>query len=90
MTTFYTIERDGEEIEIEVEFSMSKGSRGARDEFGVPMEPDEDPACEIESTKRLDNNADVELTPEEVTKVEEKCYEYANALWESCHEYERD
>jgi len=85
-----SIERAGVEIEIEVEFSMSKGSRGARGSFGEQMEPDEDPECEIESVKRLDNNQDIELTPDETAKIEEKCYEYANDLWDSVHELERD
>src|ERR1044071_8804160 len=64
------VERDGQEVELEVTFDVFEGCRGTRDEYGRPMEPDEEPSCEI-----------IEILPDmELTKAEEERAE--RVLWE--------
>jgi hypothetical protein len=43
------IEINGYEYIARVEFTYYKGSKGSRDSFGVPLEPDEPPSVEIDS-----------------------------------------
>jgi hypothetical protein len=75
-----TLTRDGDDLEVEVEYTFSKGCRGARDSLGgkagagPPLEPDEPDEVEIDSVTD-ENGTDVELTDEEITALEEKCLE---------------
>ena len=51
------IEINGYEYIARVEFTYYKGSKGSRDSFGVPLEPDEPPSVEIESVEIDFNSA---------------------------------
>jgi len=42
-----TIEREGEEIEIEVFGEYRPAERGSRDRYGLPLEPDEPEELEL-------------------------------------------
>lgn len=70
-TTFYSIEDD----ELVIEFTAYAGCRGARDKYGVPLEPDDPPELEIISVKK--SNGD-EFEPDEELnkKLEAKCWEH--------------
>jgi len=74
-------ECDGEgacyqEIELAVEYGYHRACRGARDRYGVPLEPDEPASCEIESVTDA-NGREVELTSSEMDRLEEACEEDA-------------
>ena len=43
-----------QEIEVDVEFTVTGPTRGHRDSLGVPEEPDEDTSFEIESITDVD------------------------------------
>jgi hypothetical protein len=82
--TFDTfIVRDENEIAVTVEFSMSRGYKGARDSLcgvrraGPPLEPDEPPEATILSVLGPDSTDYVDsLNDGEVETLLEKCYEY--------------
>ena len=90
MTIFLTIYRDNkvdadepqDEIEIAAEIKMWRGSKGSRDSFGVPLEPDDEPEAEIISV-----TPDIELTGAEEDAIREKAFEQAS---DDGREYERD
>jgi len=78
----YTLYREDEngieqEYNLEVEYKAYAGCRGRRDKYGVQEEPDDDPELEILSV--TNNNVDFELTDAEQDKVEEACWDDANA-----------
>lgn len=58
MSNFNTsIDINGHEFDISVAYTFYNGSLGARNDFGVPMEPDEQPSVEIADVYiDLDNN----------------------------------
>ena len=76
-----TLTRGDESIEVEVEYSFSKGRRGARDSLGgvhgagPPLEPDDPPKIEIRSVKVID------LTDDENERLTELCMEDAADCW---------
>lgn len=80
MTLETTIERDGVEIDITVEFTVRGGCRGSRDSLcgkrgaGPPLEPDEPDEIEFESVTGPDGK-EVELTQAEEKWIEEKCWD---------------
>jgi hypothetical protein len=82
-----TIERDDQEIKLEVEYSAYKGCKGARDSLGgkagagPPLEPDEPPSIEIESVINMETGEGVELTRNEENKIE-------NELWDKLGDYD--
>jgi hypothetical protein len=65
-----------QEIPITVEYSYSRASRGARDRYGAPLEPDEDASVEITNVTD-ERGREIELTPRETDRVEEMCLEDA-------------
>ena len=69
-------------IELEVKFIYHKGSRGLRDKYGAPLEPDEDASIEVESVG-LTNNAEVDLCPllstDAFEKIEEEIFRWMKA-----------
>ena len=73
MTT--TIERDGVEIEIEVEYDFEKPCRGSRGPYGEQMEPDTGPSAEIIRAVNVETGEEIELTPEEDARIVEKIIE---------------
>jgi len=75
VTTTVTVEINEEEIDLEVEFTISKAERGARDRWGAQMEPDIEPELEIESFE-----PDVVLSDDQMRFVEDKCFEAANEM----------
>jgi len=72
MTVNHTITRDEVEIEITCEVKMWGGAKGARDSFGVPLEPDDEPEAEIISV-----TPDIELTEDEECAIREKAFDQA-------------
>jgi hypothetical protein len=81
-----TLTRDGDDLEVEVEYTFSKGCRGARDSLGgkagagPPLEPDEPDQILIDSVTD-ENGTDVELTDEEIQQLEGKCFDdYASIV----------
>jgi len=42
-----TVEIDGYEVAVKIEYTYHKSSKGSRDSYGVPMEPDEPALVEI-------------------------------------------
>lgn len=80
MSSFtHFIERDDQEIAVEVEYTYSRGSRGHCDRYGAPEEPDDDPEVEVQSVTGPDGKEMV-LTPDEEKKIEEACWEDLNAV----------
>ena len=74
-----TIERDGEEIEVEVEYDFYRASRGARDSYGAQLEPDEGASVEITSTVNTETGQEIELTDSETEKaIEQALDEHAS------------
>lgn len=62
-----------QEIDLEVEYHYSKGMRGSRDRWGVPLEPDDPEEVEIQSVTDANGN-EVELTASEMDRVEQLCF----------------
>jgi hypothetical protein len=81
MTYETTIERDDEEIKLEITYSSYAGCRGARDSLGgkrgagPPLEPDEPASMEIELVRDMATGDDFELTKAEENKIE-------NEIWD--------
>ena len=75
-----TLERE-DSFTIEVEYSYSKGGRGSRDSLcgvrgaGPPLEPDEPPDVEIVRVVKAETGEEIELYPDELTRVRELCFE---------------
>lgn len=65
-----------QEIDLEVEYRYSKGMRGSRDRWGVPLEPDDPEEVEIQSVQDA-NGKEVDLTKDEMDHLEEKCMDDA-------------
>ena len=82
MTITHTITRDDVETEITCEIRMIKASRGHRDRYGAPEEPDEPAEAEIEKV-----TPDIELTEAEEDAIREKAFDQAD---NDGREYERD
>ena len=61
-----------EEIEVDCEVKMWRGMKGARDSFGVPLEPDDEPEAEIESV-----TPEIDLTEGEQEAIREKAFDQA-------------
>jgi hypothetical protein len=82
-----TLTRDDDDLEVEVEYTFSKGCRGARDSLGgkagagPPLEPDEPDEVEIDSVTD-EKGTEVDLTNEEITALEEKCLENYESIME--------
>lgn len=78
-----------QEITLEIEYTYLRSYRGARDRFGVPLEPDEDAYIEIESV-----DPDVSLTRREEDAIEQACLEdrddralaFAEARYDALHD----
>ena len=68
------IERDGEEIEVEIEATYYRGSRGHCDKYGAPEEPDDPPEIGIGTVTGPDGK-EVELTDAELSRAEWKARE---------------
>jgi hypothetical protein len=89
-----TIERDGQEVTIEVVYDYVKGCKGTRDSFGgvrgagPPLEPDTPPELENVWATFCDGEKkgiDVELTESELDHITDMCLEkeadkYADAM----------
>lgn len=61
-----------QEIDLTIEYGYSRGMRGARDRYGVPLEPDDPEGVEIESVTDA-AGTEVELTKAEEDRAEEAC-----------------
>ncbi len=60
------------EITLEVEYAYSRASRGARDRYGAPLEPDEDESVELQSATD-ERGRSVELDRVEQDRAEMAC-----------------
>jgi hypothetical protein len=76
-----TIEKDGEDCPVEVEYSYTKGCRGSRDSLGgvrgagPPLEPDEPPEIEIVSVCAADGtDYEGDLTERERKAITNECF----------------
>lgn len=63
------------EIPIEVEYYVTKASRGARGSFGEPLEPDEEGDVEIEKIYNGLTGQPIQVTNEELNDIEQKIWE---------------
>lgn len=79
-----TIERD-----IEVEYNIIPASKGSRDSYGVPMEPDESADIEILQVRDAKTRCTFELTTEQEDKLKEEIAEDLSAA-EDWPDVERD
>lgn len=69
--TRYDEETDEEtELEVEAEYDFYPGCRGAREQYGVPLEPDEPPMVEVHSVRLAATGEAIELTDEEYEELE--------------------
>lgn len=66
--------RDGEEIELTLEWEFIPESRGHRDRYGAPEEPDEPAYLELQSAKDS-NGMEWELTDAEMKEAESQADE---------------
>lgn len=57
------------ELAIEVDYDFYGASRGARDRYGAPLEPDEDATVEITEVRDSNGNK-LELCNEDLEKIE--------------------
>ena len=76
------------EIEIEVEYEYSKATRGARDSFGAPEEPDEPESVEIIGA--TSDGKPFELTDEEKKMLEDEALSEICSARESAAEAKYD
>jgi hypothetical protein len=76
------------EIEIEVEYEYSKATRGARDSFGAPEEPDEPESVEIIGA--TSDGKPFELTDEETKAMEAEALDDVAAQYEAAQEAKYD
>lgn len=70
-TTFYSVEND----ELVIKFTAYAGCRGARDKYGVPLEPDDPPEIEVISVT-YSNGEEMEPDEDLRNKIETKCWEH--------------
>ncbi len=83
-----TIERDDNEVAIEVEYNATPGCRGSRDSLGgvrgagPPLEPDSPPEIEIIKAVSV-AGIEITLTDSEIDKIETE-------LWSELEELRRD
>ena len=78
-----TIDRDGEDYEVEAEVTYHPPCRGARDSpcgirgAGPPLEPDEDASIEIETVWH--DGEEIECDKETTRKIEEAAWDLHNS-----------
>lgn len=65
-----------QELIVAVEYGYSRASRGSRDRYGCPLEPDEPASTEIQSVTD-EYGHEVELTSDEEDRADEQCLEDA-------------
>lgn len=54
-------DEDDNEVEVSVSYEYYKGGRGARGDYGVPMEPDEPANVHILSVTNVDTGEEIDL-----------------------------
>lgn len=84
MTLTYPVEREVTDLRgndvfkefiLEVEYSVTRASRGRRDSMGVPEEPDEEAELEVGSIVDKDTGNEFEVTADELDRITEECWE---------------
>ena len=63
-----TIEINGYEFDCIVDYEYIRGSKGSRNEYGVPMEPDEQPYIEMGEVWIFDGQWNIVDIPEKAMK----------------------
>ncbi len=76
MTTCTSIYRNNEDLDIEVDFIVHPSSRGHRDKYGAPEEPDTPAEIEITAARRVDNKQEIELTSSEEDSIRPELWDY--------------
>lgn len=86
MTAYITVQRDGREIEVELEGYATPIQEGRY--YGPPelCYPDEGGDVEIESAKCVGCGHPVELTSEEESEAKEALWKAATSEWEAAAE----
>ena len=79
-TILYTIERDDDEFDIEVEYTVSRFDPGRT--YGLPEDCYPPEGGEIEDFHATQDGKPIELTAAEIGKIEQRIYE--------THDYESD
>ena len=75
---------NGTEITVSCECKYWAASRGHRDRFGCPEEPDTPAEIEIESSKNKETGEDFELTEAQQDEVIQKAFEQ---VADAAHDY---
>lgn len=61
------------EIPVEVSFTYWPPSRGSRDKFGVPLEPDYPAEIEVQAVLHDGEDILLTLSEEQIQRLEEEC-----------------
>jgi hypothetical protein len=80
MTIETYLDRGEDEIPVTVEFDYYGASRGSRDRFGAPLEPDEDEYVEVTSVTDSERRELLgSLSNSELETFEQRCLEDVEA-----------
>ena len=84
----YWEDADDKEHQIQVEFTVWHGCRGARDSLGgvrgagPPLEPDEDPEIEITAITLVATGTEIEVSEKDTDRIVEECWQYLEEMSE--------
>lgn len=73
------------EIDVTVEYEIYTGCKGSTDRYGVPLEPNEEPECEIASITDNEGN-EVEVSDKVIESLMEESFENASEKVEAYKE----
>ena len=73
-------------IEVEVEYDATPPCRGARNEYGVPMEPDTPAEVDINSVKVGPHDVMNYIDEGTLGEIRDACFEDANAQLDNARE----
>lgn len=71
----YIYDEEGNEVPINVDFKYWPPTRGYRDKYGAPEEPDTPAEIEVISVLHQETGEEVTLTDQQMEKVEAECWE---------------
>lgn len=73
----FTLTRNEKDVEVEIELCYFPASRGHRDKYGAPEEPDEPASFEVETVEDAHGNP-YDLSDAEYDEVIDKAWEIHN------------